>query len=365
MLLDDQGNFVPSSIISKPRKVRGQTPANKKSSDSFNPVSIIKKFVAPDAKNIDRATVLPLKKNTDTGESSWAVPGFAMDSARAITKAGEIYRQVLNGEMSPDDPRAAMAATTLSMAGLGAGQFGSAPKGALRSMVGGRSDYGFDKKAVAKAREARSYGAEADEIWEKHQVDFSTGDAAMEISDHKMRWLEPSEKSNKKLGLHLDNHIDHPDLFRAYPELRKTWVMARDDLGPGEGGWNPTIKSISLNKDDLKNKTQRGLDTILHEIQHNIQDIEKWPGGGSYKHLKDIAEKAKGGPLTRAENLDTFKKYLAIPGERQSNQTMVRREMYPEYRKTTPPSKTSIETEEQMRAWRKVTDEVRRSYGQE
>ena len=81
--------------------------------------------------------------------------------------------------------------------------------------------------------------------------------------------------------------MDHPELFRQYPELRNVQLQVSINPNLKDGGQfgfgiiqvqGPNVKSIR--------------DTIIHEIQHVIQDIEGFAKGGS-SNASDVKAVAK------------------------------------------------------------------------
>jgi len=82
----------------------------------------------------------------------------------------------------------------------------------------------------------------------------------------------------------LSSILDHPELFKAYPDLKDLKVEELSILfrGPNTSGlYSPTQDVIELSKHaswgDTKYKDS--LSTLLHEVQHAIQKRESWPGG--------------------------------------------------------------------------------------
>jgi hypothetical protein len=84
-------------------------------------------------------------------------------------------------------------------------------------------------------------------------------------------------------ALPLDEVLDHPALFKAYPMLRT--VMVKVNPGLGIGG-------SLVNMEDGTNVIELGLgqqlSTLIHETQHMIQQIEKFARGGTPKR-SDVA----------------------------------------------------------------------------
>lgn len=114
------------------------------------------------------------------------------------------------------------------------------------------------------------------------------GKQRFEISDHGAElknWDNlPAGKSFDYKGENaqykLEDVLDHPPLYKAYPELRDITVTKApafmDMWGSTQGWFNP--KSGVLN---VAPKAMDPKSTMLHEIQHWIQSKEKWSFGGN------------------------------------------------------------------------------------
>ena len=115
-------------------------------------------------------------------------------------------------------------------------------------------------------------GADEVEIWQKTGW-FKDKDGAwkFEIGDSKAR-LNPNFKS----GGRLSELLEHEELFKAYPELKDIKIKKISDEG-GEklGYYDPNKKEIAIN--NIGDKS-----TLMHEVQHAIQDIEGFARGGEY-----------------------------------------------------------------------------------
>ena len=116
-------------------------------------------------------------------------------------------------------------------------------------------------------------GANEVEIWQKTGW-FKDKDEAwkFEIGDSKAR-LNPNFKSGGKLG----ELLEHEELFKAYPELKDISVKKINDEG-GEklGYYDPNKKEIAIN--NIGDKS-----TLMHEVQHAIQEIEGFAKGSGAK----------------------------------------------------------------------------------
>jgi len=116
-------------------------------------------------------------------------------------------------------------------------------------------------------------GADEVEIWQKTGW-FKDKDGAwkFEIGDSKAR-PNPNFKSGGKLG----ELLEHEELFKAYPELKDISVKKINDEG-GEklGYYDPNKKEIAIN--NIGDKS-----TLMHEVQHAIQEIEGFAKGSGAK----------------------------------------------------------------------------------
>ena len=83
----------------------------------------------------------------------------------------------------------------------------------------------------------------------------------------------------------LSDVIDHKELFDNYPQLKNTEV-AFVDGGGSLGGYFPKENLITVNlgqvyPDRVENVKDRVMSILLHEIQHNVQDIENFARGSN------------------------------------------------------------------------------------
>ena len=140
----------------------------------------------------------------------------------------------------------------------------------------------------------------------------------------------------------MSEFVDHPELRAAYPELFERPFKQLEPDHPEytasqntSGFFNPTTKEIVVNG-DFTEDNQR--DTVLHELQHAVQQLEGWQGGSSpglmAMHMADrdalkyaaekenelltlLAPKAKIRPLTEQSLKDIegkLEKYKQLEG---------------------------------------------------
>jgi hypothetical protein len=147
-------------------------------------------------------------------------------------------------------------------------------------------------------------GKSAEDIYRKTGTWMSPSDGyrRLEIPDHELRFLTTDlDKPRYKTVGEL---IDHPTLFRAYPDLPNTKMNIRPLL-KGQNfrpatEFDPAVFNIGL-KDSREFSP---LADIAHELQHYIQDVEGFAQGASANYLRQ-----KYGPV------EGDRMYLQTPGE--------------------------------------------------
>lgn len=77
----------------------------------------------------------------------------------------------------------------------------------------------------------------------------------------------------------LADVLQHDSLYEAYPELRDVKVRLESDTGGKNGSYDPSTNTITISEDKPGDSAKVG--TMLHEIQHAIQQIEGWESGAS------------------------------------------------------------------------------------
>lgn len=186
----------------------------------------------------------------------------------------------------------------------------------------------------------------------------------IEINDNlaKLKDLPSTPK-----GYALKDVIKHKELFKQYPMLKDMTVVLDQQ---GKNYYNPQENSIHLAseyfdksfefnpnisnpKEIIQERLQKGKESLLHEIQHAIQEKEGFVRGGSMdKPTPDIKKKAEklkeeysAGLITNKEYeyqknklYDTaFKEYLKLAGEIESRDVSARMNLTPEQRANTSP----------------------------
>ena len=76
----------------------------------------------------------------------------------------------------------------------------------------------------------------------------------------------------------MSNVLKHSKLYEAYPEIKDIPVSYFSGNRKEYGYFDPSTGTIGINKNISKDNQ---IDTILHEIQHYIQNREGWSGGAN------------------------------------------------------------------------------------
>jgi len=108
-----------------------------------------------------------------------------------------------------------------------------------------------------------------------------------EIADNEARWIG-DEKILTSEAQTLDNVISHNKIFDAYPQLRQVRVQFSDLPENTTAGFSRKNNTIHVNR-SLPAKDR--LNSLLHEIQHKVQQIEKFSSGSSPFREQQIARK--------------------------------------------------------------------------
>lgn len=119
---------------------------------------------------------------------------------------------------------------------------------------------GKDVGPGSPAHLATGWFKAADDIWR------------FEIDDSTSRLLPTFKKGGK-----LEDVLEHPALFNAYPKLRNVRVERTTGTGYS-GAWSDSTQTIEVDKDL---KIGKAFDTLVHEIQHAVQSMENMARGGN------------------------------------------------------------------------------------
>ena len=188
--------------------------------------------------------------------------------------------------------------------------FGLAALGALpfvpAGMFIGKGSKMWDALAAEKAQKMAAQGVDERKIFrETNTYRSPDGHWKQEISDHNIRplgrtWGEGEDlKTGASTVTRRQRALAHPKLSAAYPDTKDIGVR----MMPGEsksasymsdpdGGLFDDIISLSVSP---KYNYKADPSTMLHELQHAIQQREGWAKGGSPElfNQQDVAVKAR------------------------------------------------------------------------
>lgn len=195
----------------------------------------------------------------------------------------------------PSDEQKVEAANNLSgLLQTSAFASGAAPAsagGTLGTFIGPKS-MGWNQEAANTATKLLDSGADPAQVWKDHLIGrMPDGNLFSEIDDSTAKFL-PKETlnnlaKNDPYGVYnapLNEYITHQELFNKYPELNKT-SSYYDSESPDYAGAsfnlsdNEIILGAGLDNNELKSGS-------LHELQHAIQEKEKWARGGPHDEFK-------------------------------------------------------------------------------
>lgn len=155
----------------------------------------------------------------------------------------------------------------------------------------------WDAQAAARAEAMEKAGADPRAIWaETGTFRGVDGKWRQEISDHNVRPLDRTwgEGADLKAGsptvTRRQRALAHPALSAAYPDTKGLIVSMR----PGESG-NASFSSGGVFGDEIalqvspKYNYKADPSTMLHELQHAIQERQGFARGGAPESMRDEA----------------------------------------------------------------------------
>lgn len=128
----------------------------------------------------------------------------------------------------------------------------------------------------------------------------------LEEDDEQIRALASRGADNTVMT--LGEWLDYPELFAAYPKLRSMPVIFRSLEEGVRGQFSPAEWTISLDRNTSDPQNIRS--TLLHEIQHAIQQIEGFAKGGSPEAARQFYEFMRREAREAYEQSDRFVSWL-------------------------------------------------------
>ena len=147
--------------------------------------------------------------------------------------------------------------------------YGSAKSNSINSFAGEKALNASANK-LSKAKAMLEKGEDEVKIWQSTGW-YKDKDGAwkFEIDD------SPAKIKNQNADK-LGDLLEHKELFKAYPELKDIKIKKIiDEKGEKLGYYDPNKKEIAIN--NIGDKS-----TLMHEVQHAIQNIEGFARGGEY-----------------------------------------------------------------------------------
>ena len=190
------------------------------------------------------------------------------------------------------------------------GQFDPANPDIRRSFAG-QEAVTADAHALASAQQRLDAGEDAETVrqdtgWHKGKdgkwrFEISDADAKLTIG-HKGIALGKliNEERHPDAVMPLADLLEHPALFAAYPALADMRVafIKTNPNGGQRGSFDAANKRIALS-DDMA--AREALSTLLHEIQHGIQNVEGFATGGSIESARAMQEDAQSSAFSKAQ----------------------------------------------------------------
>ena len=146
----------------------------------------------------------------------------------------------------------------------------------VKYSFGGKNSKIADIGLLQKAETLEKDGASAEEV--RKETGWSRGldnKWKFEIDDSKAKYKE--EKIRLGKAVNLNEVLEHKDLFKAYPDLKKVKVKEISNLDT-RGIYSPNFDCIFINENL---PTQEKLKSLIHEVQHAIQVREGFAVGES------------------------------------------------------------------------------------
>lgn len=148
-----------------------------------------------------------------------------------------------------------------------------------RFSYAGRNANGANLESLREAQEMLSAGADMESIrkatgWHEGM----DGKWRFEINDSRMQLR--TDAADIPNYTTLGELVDAPELFEAYPDMADLSVTFHTLEDGQNGGYSRKFDSIELSR-DLKNRPEALLNSLIHEVQHAIQNREGFASGAN------------------------------------------------------------------------------------
>ena len=148
-----------------------------------------------------------------------------------------------------------------------------------RFSYAGKNANGANIESLREAQEMQQAGADMESIrkatgWHEGM----DGKWRFEINDNRMQLR--TDAANIPNYTTLGELVDAPELFEAYPDMADLSVTFHTLEDGQNGGYSRKFDSIELSR-DLKNRPEALLNSLIHEVQHAIQNREGFASGAN------------------------------------------------------------------------------------
>lgn len=148
-----------------------------------------------------------------------------------------------------------------------------------RFSYAGKNANGANLESLREAQEMQAAGADMESI--RKATGWHEG------MDGKWRWeIDDSRMQLRTDAANIPNYttlgelVDAPELFEAYPDMADLSVTFHTLEDGQNGGYSRKFDSIELSR-DLKNRPEALLNSLIHEVQHAIQNREGFASGAN------------------------------------------------------------------------------------
>lgn len=237
----------------------------------------------------------------------------------AVTLPGDVYQGKVSiyGPDGHTNPEVINRSADLSGFAMG-GAMPAAERGAV-GIFGGRLAATADQAKLLQAEQMFRKGSGPNKILEETGwFRGADGKWRFEIDDSASKLnFDKALPSKAESGV-LADHLSHPELFAAYPELGQ--VRSTVASGANAGRYFPPQMLDEAAIQTTATNPATGRSVALHEVQHAIQELENFSKGSM----------AKGNSA----------EYAASSGENEARNVQRRLFMTPEERRSIPPWET-------------------------
>lgn len=286
-------------------------------------------------------------------KAAYAIPKNLIDSAAQNPMPGlrrEDYTDIPGAAQPSDSLTGASADTALALAGTGVPM---AEQGAA-GIFGGRLSKTADLRALQEAQQMRMGGEHPADVlsdtgWFRAPTDslwrYEIPDNKAKINTYGLKFGEEGDF----VGAPSSALLDHPELYKAYPQL--TNVNTYIEAGKTPGGMFdasrnfPKDSTMSVRAPD----SASALNVGLHELQHGVQAVEGFSPGSNPEYYAQMIEKGllKNPDIAASSGYDfdaiknqAYDLYKKTAGEVESRNVQKRQNYSPTERSAIPPWET-------------------------